>query len=439
MQHDLPRLLAIVAGASRPALTVVAALVRGTGCATLGVSLAVGSVHAQGGSTPRGALPHIPLCAGLTITTAISQANGDYESIKTVRAVTARDVRLTYSSEGMVMEMLDAAPRLQRVNVRRTIARADLDTASLYLQQYSAFTPELVPGTTALGTSSAVLRSLMLRGRADLGIFIPFSGHAVLDRGEHPNVYDNAMVATLHRVAGSPVVVPVIVDDRPVDLPAIRVAGNFFGDSTELYFLDDPENPITLRFRFGIGAITQGDADLSNPLLGKVKAGDDRDVLRVVKISTRCEGGTSASGGASPGTAPPPAGEAGSDELARMEQALLTTGKVEVYQVFFGFNSDTLREESTPTLHTIAAVLARHPDWTLRVDGHTDNIAGDAYNLTLSRRRAASVKRALVTKHAVQERRLRTDGFGEGRPLDTNETVEGRARNRRVELVRITP
>ena len=122
-----------------------------------------------------------------------------------------------------------------------------------------------------------------------------------------------------------------------------------------------------------------------------------------------------------------------------MEQALLTTGKVEVYQVFFGFNSDTLREESTPTLHTIAAVLARHPDWTLRVDGHTDNIAGDAYNLTLSRRRAASVKRALVTKHAVQERRLRTDGFGEGRPLDTNETVEGRARNRRVELVRITP
>ncbi|MBK9409507.1 MAG: OmpA family protein [Gemmatimonadetes bacterium] len=439
MRNVLPRPLPVVAGASRPALTVVAALVRGTGCATLGVSLAVGSVHAQGGSTPRGALPHIPLCAGLTITTAISQANGDYESIKTVRAVTARDVRLTYSSEGMVMEMLDAAPRLQRVNVRRTIARADLDTASLYLQQYSAFTPELVPGTTALGTSSAVLRSLMLRGRADVGIFIPFSGQAVLDRNEHPNVYDNAMVATLHRVAGSPVVVPVIVDDRPVDLPAIRVAGNFFGDSTELFFLDDPANPITLRFRFGIGAITQGDADLSNPLLGKVKAGDDRDVLRVVKISTRCEGGTSASGGASPGTAPPPAGEAGSEELARMEQALLTIGKVEVYQVFFGFNSDTLREESTPTLHTIAAVLARHPDWTLRVDGHTDNIAGDAYNLALSRRRAAAVKRALVTKHAVQDGRLRTDGFGEGRPLDTNDTVEGRARNRRVELVRITP
>ena len=68
--------------------------------------------------------------------------------------------------------------------------------------------------------------------------------------------------------------------------------------------------------------------------------------------------------------------------------------------------------------------------------GGADSIGGDAYNLDLSRRRSAAVKQALVTRYKIGENRLQTSGFGASRPKDRNDTMEGRARNRRVELVK---
>jgi outer membrane protein OmpA-like peptidoglycan-associated protein len=70
------------------------------------------------------------------------------------------------------------------------------------------------------------------------------------------------------------------------------------------------------------------------------------------------------------------------------------------------------------------------------VEGNTDNIGGDAYNLDLSKRRAAAVKEALVTQYHIAADRLSTNGFGASHPIETNDTLEGRARNRRVELTR---
>ncbi|HLM81844.1 MAG TPA: OmpA family protein [Terriglobales bacterium] len=87
-------------------------------------------------------------------------------------------------------------------------------------------------------------------------------------------------------------------------------------------------------------------------------------------------------------------------------------------------------------LKEIAQVLQDHPDWKLTVKGHTDNIGGDTFNLDLSKRRAAAVKNALVKDYAIVPDRLLTDGFGRSRPVDSNDTLEGRARNRRVELCR---
>jgi outer membrane protein OmpA-like peptidoglycan-associated protein len=74
------------------------------------------------------------------------------------------------------------------------------------------------------------------------------------------------------------------------------------------------------------------------------------------------------------------------------------------------------------------------PDWKLSITGHTDNIGGYAYNLALSQRRSASVKYALVERYRVDANRLSTGGDGNSAPVDTNDTLEGRARNRRVEL-----
>ena len=81
-------------------------------------------------------------------------------------------------------------------------------------------------------------------------------------------------------------------------------------------------------------------------------------------------------------------------------------------------------------------VLRRNPDWKLSVEGHTDAIASEQYNLDLSARRAAAVRTALGSRFGIAAARLTTAGLGESSPRDRNDTLEGRARNRRVELVR---
>ncbi len=104
--------------------------------------------------------------------------------------------------------------------------------------------------------------------------------------------------------------------------------------------------------------------------------------------------------------------------------------------IYFEFNSDRLNPASDPALKTIAEVLRRQPDWAIEIEGHTDSVGGAPYNLDLSMRRAAAVKRALEASHAIAAQRMTTRGFGLERPVESNETVEGRARNRRVKLVR---
>ena len=107
-----------------------------------------------------------------------------------------------------------------------------------------------------------------------------------------------------------------------------------------------------------------------------------------------------------------------------------------MYGIYFDFASDTIRPESEPVLKEIADALAKNPAWKLRVEGHTDNVGGQAYNTELSNRRAAAVKQALAERYHVSADRLTTAGFGASRPKEPNDTLEGRARNRRVELVR---
>jgi outer membrane protein OmpA-like peptidoglycan-associated protein len=104
-------------------------------------------------------------------------------------------------------------------------------------------------------------------------------------------------------------------------------------------------------------------------------------------------------------------------------------------RIYFDFDSDTLRPESEPVLKTIAEILTRHPDWKMNLAGHTDNIGPDAYNLDLSNRRAEAVKTALVDDYHVDAGQVTTQGFGATRPEDSNQTRQGRAHNRRVELV----
>ena len=110
-------------------------------------------------------------------------------------------------------------------------------------------------------------------------------------------------------------------------------------------------------------------------------------------------------------------------------------GRIALYGIEFDHDSDRLREASRPTLVEIAKYLSNNPRVRLYVVGHTDNTGTYEYNLDLSRRRAAAVVHALTQRHGVAPQRLKPVGVGPVAPLASNATEEGRARNRRVELV----
>jgi len=116
--------------------------------------------------------------------------------------------------------------------------------------------------------------------------------------------------------------------------------------------------------------------------------------------------------------------------------AIAAEGRVATQGIYFDFNSDRIRPESTPTLKEIGAMLAQHPDLALTIEGHTDAVGAAAANQALSERRAAAVKAALVEMFSVDGSRLAAVGLGATVPAATNDTPEGRQQNRRVELAR---
>jgi outer membrane protein OmpA-like peptidoglycan-associated protein len=186
------------------------------------------------------------------------------------------------------------------------------------------------------------------------------------------------------------VAMPLLVNDRREQLPAVHARCIPAGSEkpSEFYFLDDADNPLALAWQLA-----------------------SANKLQVVKITIPTK-------------------------TPRIEQALEQTGRAEVYGIYFDFGSASIRPESEPVLQEIADALKKNPAWKLTVEGHTDKVGGDSYNLDLSRRRAAAVKQSLVEHYKVAATRLTTSGFGASRPKESNDTLEGRARNRRVELVR---
>lgn len=101
--------------------------------------------------------------------------------------------------------------------------------------------------------------------------------------------------------------------------------------------------------------------------------------------------------------------------------------------ITFGYDRADVQPQFQPTLNDVATVLAQYPKTYIDVFGHTDSDGADAYNQTLSERRAASVADYLVSR-GVQSARVATRGFGETQPIASNATEEGKAANRRVEI-----
>ena len=117
-----------------------------------------------------------------------------------------------------------------------------------------------------------------------------------------------------------------------------------------------------------------------------------------------------------------------------MLDALNKNGFIALY-INFDTNKATIKPESQPTIDQIALLMKNNPDLKVSIEGHTDNTGTAANNNILSQQRADSVK-AAVAKQSINVSRMTTKGWGQDKPVADNRTEEGRAKNRRVEIVK---
>jgi outer membrane protein OmpA-like peptidoglycan-associated protein len=109
---------------------------------------------------------------------------------------------------------------------------------------------------------------------------------------------------------------------------------------------------------------------------------------------------------------------------------------VTLSNVHFATGKAELTADSDAALNDAVAALKEHADWNIRVEGFTDNVGKSDANLALSSDRANAVMEWLAN-HGIERGRLSAKGYGESRPVAKNSTAEGRAKNRRVELVKM--
>ena len=321
--------------------------------------------------------PSIPLQTGLTFVSAVHYSqSADYESFTTVDSVSQQGT--TYSAYYM--------ENGRRRTITRIVTKTDALTAHKRQISYPEGGGESYPGTTGAEVSAAILSDLKTRGSTQF---------TVVEAGSVLGMFTMTREAsgTISRVEPTDVPQTVIVNDVATKLPAVHVGGKLsgqLGDVTcEMYILDNAAFPLVLAHT------------------------EEGNTGRVVKINYQVAAAAQS-----------------------LETHLATAGRATVYGIYFDFDSAEVREQSTPALQQITDALNKNSGWKLTIEGHTDNLGGDAYNLDLSKRRAEAVKVMLVRRYHIDGARLKTVGFGASRPKASNDTLEGRAENRRVELVR---
>jgi outer membrane protein OmpA-like peptidoglycan-associated protein len=336
--------------------------------------------------------PEIPLVAGMHIVLAVNNhtgaadhergiLEGDYEMVVAVDDVTADSVTHTAHMDGT-----DAKGVHRRLAIPRMVTVGDIETSGVQVLGFHTDDPRKVSGTTSLGPSRSVVSRLIHSGEASYSFV---------------NFVNQGIVSGTLKASGSPVRFPVLLNGRRVELEAIRATGHMalggVNRPFETVILDHPRYPLSLRIAYG----PRGGALPFEPEF-------QREIVRI-DLPEDTPASTAAT-------------------------TLEKTCRLEVPGIYFDFNLATLKPESRRGLEDIAAVLGTLDGRSFVIEGHTDSIGSDRYNEDLSARRADAVKSALVRDHHVAAARLSTAGFGERRPMETNDTLSGRARNRRVEL-----
>ncbi len=126
-------------------------------------------------------------------------------------------------------------------------------------------------------------------------------------------------------------------------------------------------------------------------------------------------------------------GKSGVDNRSK----LITEGRLSTNAIQFKSGSDALLSESFKIIREIAKVLEENADVKIKIIGHTDSDGSETNNLALSKKRAAAVKSSLVNQYDIAASRIVTDGKGESNPVAPNNTIDGKAQNRRVEFIKL--
>ncbi len=321
----------------------------------------------------------IPLKNGLTLVSIWTDPGDQFRELEVL--LTVQDIK------GSTVEVSQQRAEPGATADNRTVCVDDLLHARSYESDAGPDTPETIPGTTMFSMSQATFEELKA------GKPVNWTYDTTWNRNNQ--FVSDPQRGVLTRIEPNDVPYSVIVNGKRTELPAIHGRATLNEHVShkdreyEAWFLDDPANPITLN------------------IVDKSRGWH----ITYVKINFPTE-------------------------ERKIEQDLAQNGRTEIYGIYFDYGSATLRPESGPILKEISDTLAEHPSWKISIGGHTDNRGGDDYNLRLSRQRAEAVKEALVSHYQIAEDRMTTQGFGASQPKATNDTMEGRSLNRRVELVR---
>ena len=125
------------------------------------------------------------------------------------------------------------------------------------------------------------------------------------------------------------------------------------------------------------------------------------------------------------------------DARSLLIKQLMEEGKTSTTDILFDVNSDVIKKESFEVVNQFGDALVKNPSLKIKITGHTDSDGVDATNLTLSQKRAVAVKNYITENYAVAGSRIQTDGKGETQPVAPNTTADGKAKNRRVEFLKL--
>ncbi|MFV0390360.1 MAG: OmpA family protein [Paludibacteraceae bacterium] len=262
--------------------------------------------------------------------------------------------------------------------------------------------------------------------------------YANLGAGASIAQYDNADFGLLGYPASGSKISPLATSALALEANLSRVLalgleagyrGYISPESPYVHYNDAYTLMATLRFKLGTGANTHV-RDMTRddyypaplPVISENKYDDSQLINRLDNIDRQLQDVQ--------------------NRLSKLEQDVKnlenmpkgTTVSASFENIEFDFDSDVIKEESKSTLNQVISILKENDTWsTIRIMGHTDNTGSDSYNQNLSERRAASVAKYL-TENGIATSKISSEGFGESRPIATNDTAEGRQDNRRVEF-----